>query len=409
MNTPLFTRKKFTLNYAIMRVFANVILVLVSLAALLLWLYSYESFTAMLATWAGLSEKIVKLRESFITFERFWVLRGLMSLTALLSALFRKKLEAFLSRIRESVCATKAILTLYSWRELTFFKHNLRGGEAWLFWSTLIALTSARAFVLSHYPPSLDEAFSFAYLIERGPFVILSYYPGPNNHILYNLLAWPFCTLFSGEIWAQRLPNFFLALLFYPLLFSFLRRNLKSFTLAFILFTLAQLLPQVWYYSAHARGYFFCFVLAFFHLLATWKLESYEKETKHWVYIWVASFALGCFTIPTFVLVGAASFGFVCLNCLSNYQLYSSLEVLKKVKTYLSLSFFSGLCILLFYSPVLLFSELSSLLKNSWVTGSATFWDTLWRYLLAFPMHRLQAEGAAYFFVICLVLLFLLI
>lgn len=372
-----------------MRVFANAMGLLAVALALFFWFMPYEAFTEGLVAWANSPERLARLQEDFLTRTHFLGLRLFVSAFALLLILLRGKVKIIFSEVLIFFKASRKVLCFYLRREFLFFRDGLRGKEAWLFWATFFVLSAARAFVILHYPPSLDEAFSYAYLIARGPLVTLAYYPGPNNHILYNLLAWPFCALFSGEIWAQRLPNFFLALFFYPLFFSFLRRNLKSFVLALSLFVAAQLLPQVWYYSAHARGYFLCFVLAFFHLLATWKLEENEAPLRRWTWLWGLSFVLGCATIPIFVLVGAASVGFVGLLSLKNGKLFW-----RKAKKYAVISFYSGLGLLFFYIPVLFFSGTSLLFGNAWVSKSVTFWEALGEYALNFPMHRLQMEGA---------------
>lgn len=55
----------------------------------------------------------------------------------------------------------------------------------------VIVLLGVRIWYLLQYPLSTDEVGSYDFFVAHGPLTISSYYPIPNNHIFYNLLAWP--------------------------------------------------------------------------------------------------------------------------------------------------------------------------------------------------------------------------
>ena len=67
-----------------------------------------------------------------------------------------------------------------------------------------------RVWYLLQYPLSTDEVGSYDFFVAHGPLTISSYYPIPNNHIFYNLLAWPGYALRLSPRCAMRLPTLLL-------------------------------------------------------------------------------------------------------------------------------------------------------------------------------------------------------
>jgi len=148
-----------------MCVFTNVIGLLAVALALFFWFMPYEAFTEGLLAWTDNPERLARLQEDFLTRTRFLGLRLFVSAFALLLILFHGKVKIIFSEVLLFFEDSKKVLCFYFRREVLFFRDDLRGKEAWLFGATFFGLSAARAFVTLHYPPSLDEAFSYAYLL----------------------------------------------------------------------------------------------------------------------------------------------------------------------------------------------------------------------------------------------------
>ena len=71
-------------------------------------------------------------------------------------------------------------------------------------------LLAVRGWYLLNYPLGTDEVASYNYFVREGLVAITSYYPIPNNHIFYNLLAWPLAQAGLSPRLVMRLPTLLL-------------------------------------------------------------------------------------------------------------------------------------------------------------------------------------------------------
>ena len=161
-------------------------------------------------------------------------------------------------------------------------------------------LVVVRGWYLLHYPLGTDEVASYDYFVREGPVAITSYYPIPNNHIFYNLLAWPLAEAGLSPRLVMRLPTLLLGTGGTVAGYALLARR-TSLRLATLVVGLVGLTPLWVYYAAVGRGYFtqFCLLqLGFFAVL-----ELLRPATAYGRLSWVAfigSSILGLYTIPTY-------------------------------------------------------------------------------------------------------------
>ena len=118
----------------------------------------------------------------------------------------------------------------------------------------LVLLMAARLYYLLAYPLSTDEIASFDYFVRQGPRVIFSYYPIPNNHLLYNLLAWPLRLTGLPPLLVMRLPTWVLGSASQALTLGLLSR-VAGVRRALLVTALLGLAPLSVYYGAVGRGY----------------------------------------------------------------------------------------------------------------------------------------------------------
>ena len=116
----------------------------------------------------------------------------------------------------------------------------------------LSLLMAARLHYLVSYPLSTDETASYDYFVRHGPRVILSYYPIPNNHLLYNLLAWPLSLTGMPPLLVMRLPTWVLAMASQMVTLALLNRAV-GLRRALVIITLIGLAPLQVYYGAAGR------------------------------------------------------------------------------------------------------------------------------------------------------------
>ena len=176
----------------------------------------------------------------------------------------------------------------------------------WVGLGLLAALVLLRVWYVAYYPLDGDEVTSYDEFVSNGPLVITTYYPIPNNHVLYNLLAWPFAaTGFSPRL-AMRLPTLLLGTLGTTISYALLARLIGLRRAMLVVGVVA--LNRLWvYYGAAGRGYFLQICLLQWGFFATAELllpaSSYRRLS--WL-VFIGSSVLGLYLIPTYVypLVG---------------------------------------------------------------------------------------------------------
>lgn len=233
----------------------------------------------------------------------------------------------------------------------------------------LALLLALRLYYLAAYPLSTDEIASFDYFVHQGPRVIFSYYPIPNNHLLYNLLAWPLHLAGLPPLLAMRLPTWLLGSASQALTLGLLSR-LGGLRRALIITALLGLAPLQLYYGAVGRGYGLqlgMVQLGFFAVLELLRPASRYRQLA-WTALVLSSIA-GLLLVPSYAYPLAA----LLLGLGAGIAWEKNWPALGS----LALAGVSiGLLTLLLYSPVGAVSGWERLLANRYVASraAAQFW-----------------------------------
>ncbi|MCI1187548.1 hypothetical protein MON38_08965 [Hymenobacter sp. DH14] len=287
---------------------------------------------------------------------RWWALRGLLLGATLLGAalLAGSRQTNLLPELRAA--GRRAVNRIRRWPR----------PAAGIATGLVLLLLAARLWYVLQYPLSTDEVGSYDFFVAHGPLAISSYYPIPNNHILYNLLVWPGFALGLPPRWVMRLPTLLLGTAGTVAGYLLLARVVRL-RLATLVTGLVGLGPLWVYFGAVGRGYFIQFGLLQLGFFAA--LELLRPATRYRELAWaafVASSILGLYTIPTY------AYPLVGLGLVLAIQLTRQRRLIELVWA----SLIIGTVSLLLYAPVGAVSGWDRLLGNRYVAtrSAAQFW-----------------------------------
>lgn len=316
----------------------------------LIWSFSYEEITYQILHFYRKEERLVVFRTNYLTLSKFTFLRYFSVFLLLTFSFCISYLER---KIRES--------KLFFFKCFEFLKHkiiesifvlkNLSKEEKYLFWIGFIITTLLKIYFWSELPLFVDEAFSFLFFVDEGFLVTSTYYPGPNNHILYNLLA-NFCALiFSDGMLIMRLPSFLLSIVLYFIGFILLKKITSTYVSLLSVWILNSYFLYN-YYAISGRGYLLYLVCFVFVLYSFYQFNNTRKQ--YYIFVYVVFSVLGLYTIPTFV--------YPVITCF-----IIGILLFKEKMIWIKAHLLMGLITIILYSPVFLISGIGSITNNSWV------------------------------------------
>jgi len=252
---------------------------------------------------------------------------------------------------------------------------NLTRSEWWVAAGLLAVLLATRTWYLVTYVLSTDEVASYDYFVRPGLLTISSFYPIPNNHLLFNFACWPLSLLTDNVRLVMRLPTFVAAAAGTALSYVMLIRW-TGFRVATLAVGFFGLLPLSLYYAVAGRGYFLqltLLLLAFFAAVALLRQLAYQRLA--WL-VFVAASVLGFYTIPTFAYP-FVSLGLGLLLGLAWQRRWRKLGQLVLAGTII------GTVTVLLYLPVVCVSGLRQLVGNHYVAklAAGVFWPGYLGYL----------------------------
>jgi hypothetical protein len=235
---------------------------------------------------------------------------------------------------------------------ISFFKHSIpkESITRYLLLTILLFAVGRSIYYIVTIPVSFDEADTWLQFISRGPVMIASFYPFPNNHIFYNWCVW-FCSFIPVNTTVLlRLP----LIPALPVCIIFIYRlakhllNERASILSVSVFTFSF---TVYHYSYTARGYLFVILFA---LIALWCLVMLDVQNKkrYWASL-VASVALGFYSVPSFLYFAAPVLTFFFIRWAINDK--AKAMILVKYATV------AAILTLLLYTPVFLVSGTGAL------------------------------------------------
>ncbi len=188
----------------------------------------------------------------------------------------------------------------YGRTRLQYWWHRLPASAKLVGVGLTLLLVVIRSWYLLNYPLGTDEVASYDYFVREGPLAITSFYPIPNNHIFFNLLAWQLAEAGLSPRLVMRLPTLLLGTVGTVAAYALLARLLGA-RLATLVTGLVNLGPLWVYYAAVGRGYFveICLVqLGFFAVVELLRPASAYVRLS-WL-AFIGSSILGLYTIPTY-------------------------------------------------------------------------------------------------------------
>lgn len=258
------------------------------------------------------------------------------------------------------------------WRNLNRFA---RSGLAVMFLVHSLFLLSFLFGLPIHY----DESYTYDNFIRQGLIQTATFYPLPNNHIFYNLVAGLFTHLPLPVNFAIRLPSFLAALL---ALWYFAKLAFKYFTddIALWVTALYAASNAVLLYSFEARGYSFivcCAVLQFYAANA----YAISEVRGRYRFMFAASSIVGMYTVPSYL------YTLITVNVVLGLWLI----LRKQRRAVLNLMFdnaIAGAIVLALYAPVIYFNGME-VLTNPNGANKLSIHDTL----EAIPQHITSSWG----------------
>ena len=207
-------------------------------------------------------------------------------------------------------------------------------------------------FYLAFYLPiTYDESFTFINFINRGVAVSLSFYPAPNNHVLFSVIG-SFLNLFNfKDIFPFRLISvFFLILSLFMVTKILIQSSKKIKNYYFLLIAVFPLTLIYIYQSSLARGYG---LLLFLTLINIYFIKKIIKNNDNQHIITFSFFsALAFYTVPSYLY----SHLVFCVILLWKKNFISFL-----IKSNLIISIF----ILIFYFPIIIFQGFDFIFHNN--------------------------------------------
>jgi hypothetical protein len=207
-------------------------------------------------------------------------------------------------------------------------------------------------------PYAYDEIFSAFHFASHSAWLSLSYYPLPNNHILYNVLNAFVGQLSGGHFLVSGRIISLLAYVVTALLtYRVAKHVLKVEWMAILSSVLVLSQFPVVGFATQARGYSMLVMCTMLAMYALWN----KKGSSY--YFWDVGIVAGMAVMPSFLYfwVGLGLSGLFLLNG-DKISLYS----------FLKHNFISALVVLSFYLPVLCVSGYQSIVANKYVTSTST-------------------------------------
>ncbi|ALD20880.1 hypothetical protein [Hymenobacter sp. DG25A] len=247
----------------------------------------------------------------------------------------------------------------------------------------LALLTAVRAYFFFSFPQEGDEVLTYMCFGSEGIVAATSFYPFPNNHILYSVISTLFHQLNPNFYWATRLPTFLISLGGTVLLFAAVQR-FTNFMVALLTVGLFCFSPYGIYYSFVGRGYFLQAICSGLALLAVMGLcFRPTRDRLYWLVLLVTSI-LGFYTIPTY------AYAFLPLmTVLGIRSIRRPGQV--ALRAVLATGILTGVACALLYSPVMLVSGHQMIFGNQYLkplpfstftTGFASYFGVVLEYLI---------------------------
>lgn len=232
--------------------------------------------------------------------------------------------------------------------------HRLRHDWSGPLLFLMVIPVSMSIYLCIKMPVSYDEAWTYLNFSSKSILTSISYYPAPNNHVLYSILTNIFVLLPVSHLAAIRMPSVLVNIMCILFLFSLVKEYCNVF-IAYITIAFFSTFSMTIYYSYMSRGYGLECLFFVLMTYSVFKIINNPENKLYWFYFSIASIG-GFYTIPSFLypFVIANTYLFIALKKIGKNQVTSSMTVM----------IVSGLL----YLPIILLNGLHALTNNSYVT-----------------------------------------
>ncbi len=213
---------------------------------------NYETLISFLLPYTQSEHQIEKLKNQILTPYKFEILKYLLSIFFATVFLFFIWIYNIRSKLIFQIEVQWKIYQNLIQKVFNLLNH-LKNAQKWTLCITFLTFTSLRIYFVFQYSLTYDEIYIWEEFVQRGFFVIISYYPIHGNHILQTLISLIFS--FLEPIWALRLPSIFFAFCLDFLLFIWLYYKSQNFTKSLLAILLFGLLYVNFIHSFLGRGY----------------------------------------------------------------------------------------------------------------------------------------------------------
>lgn len=320
--------------------FLSIILLGLNLLTIFFCFQTYDHFFILIENNISINNiQILKLKQ-FITHDKLILIKSLsIILSLIISVFYIFKNKTIINFIIEFVSTIKNILVA-TYNNLSIPVKI-----------SIICISILKVILIVMVPLHLDEMFSYLFLSSKGIIVSFSYYPGPNNHVFFNILSAIFLKLPIPKSIAIRLPSFFadlfIIIICAKFIYQFSKNNLITIISLLIISFSINYLP----YSISARGYALAGALGLIAFIANEKLKS---NTKFYSIIYIVSNTLAFLTIPTHLYL------FVSI-------VFFQVIIYKNWKTIFLINAITIILTSICYSPIILINGYNAFFNNSWI------------------------------------------
>ncbi|PJJ58974.1 hypothetical protein [Hymenobacter chitinivorans] len=276
-----------------------------------------------------------------------------LGLGLLLAALwyFWPSIEAYLRTLGQQARQLGAYLTTVL-RPWTF-------GQRLVLFGLFLVLTFLLFYCAYSIPFIYDELYTYIAFSSRGPVVSLVFYPFPNNHVLVSVLAGALLKVVGSVVFGMRATTVLSSMLLYWVLVVGLQRWVRPVVvLTALIFFFG--LDMVLLYSFMARGYtiiLLCTAVSFCVVPELLKPQSRYRQLS-WLLLGLVSI-VGMAAILTYVYCFA--------SIMILLGIYALLKRQPKISQLIVLGLLVVAGVALFYTPLVIVSGLSALIKNKYV------------------------------------------
>ncbi len=225
-----------------------------------------------------------------------------------------------------------------------------------------------KAYLVRHQPIFTDEAWTYLMFTQKGFLTSLSYYPAPNNHILYSLISNASILLQLKPLPALRLPNFLINIWVILTFIVVFGKLFSPKTAVFLVYIFSSGFSMI-YYGYVARGYMLYlwgFLILFYVSI---KLLNHSELTPRYACLWLLGSITGFWAIPAFL------YPYLSLALFISWYFFKQKSYQNLIK-FLKLNSLLALIIIILYTPVFIVSGYKALTANRYVSGM-TRWSVL--------------------------------